>query len=252
MLAVLLNLGFAGSAGVSVAVTGTASSGLTETQVRDGGETLILTLTNDTWVTAGATFNAQRQAIIDGLDSDASEATGWNAEVRDKLAVTAVARTSDTVVTITLSAAAAYDITVNETITVTVPADALTTSTSAVLGDVAFTVTADVEASATPDGGGRGAKSRRKSKYPRRISIGDRLVWVKSAEEERELLAQYVAKLEAEKARLEAKNAPKRQIAQAKVAVVRARRRIERVDDWEAAWLERLRQEDEEILLLLH
>lgn len=109
----------------TAAVTGTAGDGITEAEVVAGGETVIITLTADTWVAAGAAFEAQRQAIIDGLDSDGVEGTGWNAEVRDKELVGAVVRTSDTVVTITLTAAAAYDILSGETITVTVPGSAL-------------------------------------------------------------------------------------------------------------------------------
>lgn len=133
--------------GTAVAVvTGTASAGLTEAQIVAGGETIIITLTNDTWVASGATFNAQRQNIIDGLDSAQSEVTGWNAEVRDKEVVGAVVRTSDTVVTITLTAAAAYDVAANETITVTVPATALVTSASALTASPTIGVTADVEA----------------------------------------------------------------------------------------------------------
>ena len=52
-------------------------------------------------------------------------ALGWNAKVRDLEVATAVVRTSDTVVTITLSASATYNITAQETITVTVPASAV-------------------------------------------------------------------------------------------------------------------------------
>lgn len=126
----------------SAAVSGTASAGLTEAQVVAGGETIIITLVNDTWVASGAAFNAIRQDIIDGLDSDGVEATGWNAEVRDKEVVTAVVRTSDTVVTITLSAAAAYDVTADETITVTVPASALT-GAAELNASPTFDVTAD-------------------------------------------------------------------------------------------------------------
>jgi voltage-gated potassium channel Kch len=95
-------------------------------------------------VTAGATFDAQRQAIINGLDSAQSELTGWNNEVRDKEVVTSVARTSDTVCTITLSASASYDISATETITVTIPSAALTTGTSDIIGTPTFTVTAVV------------------------------------------------------------------------------------------------------------
>jgi hypothetical protein len=76
-----------------------------------GGKTIILTLTGDTWVASGATFNAERQSIIDGLQSSTDPANGWNAEVLGELAVTDVVRTSDTVVTITLPAVAAYALT---------------------------------------------------------------------------------------------------------------------------------------------
>jgi len=107
-----------------VSLTGTVS-GATETEIVDGGLTIILTTTNDTWAASGATFNAERQNIIDGITSVQSETFGWNAEVRDKEVVGAVVRTSDTVVTITLSASEDYDISSAETITVTVPATAL-------------------------------------------------------------------------------------------------------------------------------
>lgn len=120
-------------------ISGTATDGISEVDVVAGGKTVIITLNGDTWVAAGATFEAQRQAIIDGLDSAQAEATGWNAEVRDNLAVTDVVRTSATVVTVTLSAQAAYDITAQETITVTVPASALT-GNAAIVGSPTFTV----------------------------------------------------------------------------------------------------------------
>lgn len=126
---------------LAAAITGTATATITEADVVAGGKTIIITLTGDMWVVAaGGLFDAQRQNIIDGLDSAQSEATGWNAEVRDKLAVTTVVRTSDTVVTITLSAQAAYDITAQETITVTVPATATLLGLSAIVGAPTFTV----------------------------------------------------------------------------------------------------------------
>jgi len=111
---------------VSAVASATVTASLTEAQVVAGSETIVIDLINDTWVASGATFNAQRQNIIDGLDSAQAEATGWNAEVRDKEVVGAVARTSDTKVTITLTAAAAYAITADETITATIPATAVT------------------------------------------------------------------------------------------------------------------------------
>jgi hypothetical protein len=113
-------------ASIGAALTGTAASGTTEAHIVSGGRTIILTLTGDTFIAAGAAFNAVRQAIIDGLDSAQSEAHGWDAVVKAGLAVTDVVRTSDTVVTVALPAFASYDITAPETITATVPAAALT------------------------------------------------------------------------------------------------------------------------------
>lgn len=114
------------SAGGSAALTGTASGSITETHIRTGGKTIILTLTGDTYVAAGGTFDAQRQAIINGLDSAQSETNGWDAEVKAKIAVTDVVRTSSTVCTITLDAEAGYNVSATETITATIPGSALT------------------------------------------------------------------------------------------------------------------------------
>ncbi len=73
----------------------------------------------------GGRFDVVRQSIINGIDSAQSEGTGWDAVVKAGLATTSVVRTSDTVVTVTLSAFGSYNITAQETITVTVPAGAL-------------------------------------------------------------------------------------------------------------------------------
>lgn len=125
----------------SVALTGTLADNATEAQIVAGGETLIVTLTNDTWVAAGAPFDAVRQDLIDSMNSAQSEATGWNFEVRDKEVVTAVVREVDDItVTITLSAAAAYDISANETITMTVDDSALVTSETPVAGTPTYNI----------------------------------------------------------------------------------------------------------------
>ncbi len=100
--------------------------------------------------------------------------------------------------------------------------------------------------------GGSPSKQRRARRYPRRVSIDGRLVWVRSAEEERALLEQYRARLEAEAERLEAADAPAQTVARAKVRVIRVERRIAKVDNREAEWLARLQEEDEELLLVLH
>lgn len=132
----------AGAATGTVAVTGTATASITEADVVTGGKTVILTLTGDTWVTTGATFDAQRQNIINGMDSAQAEATGWDAEVKAKIAVTDVVQTSSTVVTITLDAEAAYNITATETITVTVPSTATTLNAGAIVATPTFAITA--------------------------------------------------------------------------------------------------------------
>lgn len=117
---------------VSIVLTGTVTTSITETDIVTGGKTIILTVTGDTWVASGAPFDGIRQNIINGIDSAQSEATGWDAVVKATQAVTGVVRTSDTVVTITLDAFATYNITATETITATVPASALTGGTGAI------------------------------------------------------------------------------------------------------------------------
>lgn len=129
----IVTKGYFAVAGVVTAMlSGSSGSNLTEAEIVAGGETIILTLTNATWVAAGATFDAQRQNIIDGMTSGGVEAAGWNAEVRDKEVVGAVVRTSDTVVTITLTAQALYDVTTSEVVTITIPGTALSTGDAVV------------------------------------------------------------------------------------------------------------------------
>ena len=126
---------------VSAIISGTITPSSTEAEIVTGGKTIIITLTGDTWIAAGAaSFDLQRANILQGLDSAQSEATGWNLQVRDTEVVTAVVRTSDTVVTITLSASPLYNITANETITVTVPGTAVTGG-NAIVATPTFDVT---------------------------------------------------------------------------------------------------------------
>jgi hypothetical protein len=125
----------------AIALTGTII-GANENDIVAGGKTIILTITTgDSWVAAGGTFDAQRQNIINGLDSAQAEANGWDAVVKATLGVAAVVRTSATVVTITLTAFATYNITASETITATVPATALTLN-AAVVAAPTFSVAA--------------------------------------------------------------------------------------------------------------
>ena len=136
------------SAGGTAALTGTITTA-NEGDIVAGGKTIILTLTGDTWVAAGATFDAQRQNIINGIDSAQAEATGWDAVVKATLAVSAVVRTSDTVVTITLTAFATYDITATETITATIPATAVSLGAQ-IVASPTFQVTATAAGALIP------------------------------------------------------------------------------------------------------
>jgi len=124
----------------TVSVDGTMVPTAFKAEIVNGGQTILLTLAGDFWMTSGSPFNAIRQDIIDGLDSAQSESNGWNAEVRDKLSTTAVARTNDQLVTITLTAQAGYSISSPETITVTVPASAMATQVDPLTGTPTFQV----------------------------------------------------------------------------------------------------------------
>lgn len=93
-------------------------------------------------------FDDARQALLDGLLSAQSEATGWNIKVH-AIALSSVVRTSSTVATITLPAIGTYDITATETVTATIPVPALTGSFSAGAAPT-FTVVTGGGAACTP------------------------------------------------------------------------------------------------------
>ena len=120
-------------------LTGTLVPSATEAEIVAGSDTLVITLSTDTWDPTVGADNAITTALINGIDSAQAEATGWDAVVKAGLTFNEVTRTSDTVVTITLPAFATYDITADETITVTVPATAVT-SGSAIVATPTFDV----------------------------------------------------------------------------------------------------------------
>lgn len=112
------------------------------------------------------------------------------------------------------------------------------------LGFAAGAVTAEV---VTPDAGAGSSKRKRQRKYPRWVVIEGQRFRVNSPEEERALLQAML-----ERAQTQAEAAPP---AQAKVATrkaIRIAKRLETVDDSEAMWLQRLREMDEELLILVH
>ena len=112
------------------ALSGTVTPSATEAEVVTGAETLIITLTNDTWDATVGADNAVTTALIAGIDSAQGEPAGWDNVVKAGLTFTDVTRTSATVVTVTLPAFTGYNITAAETITVTVPATAVASSGS--------------------------------------------------------------------------------------------------------------------------
>jgi hypothetical protein len=115
---------------ITAAPSGTIP-GSDQSLIHDTGGTLILTLTNDTWIAAGTGpigTTAQSNAIVASITSAQVEAAGWNVQVRDALDNTDLTRDSDTQATLTVPVTAGYVITADETITATIPNAVLTTS----------------------------------------------------------------------------------------------------------------------------
>lgn len=105
----------------SVVLTGTmVAGGVTEAEMVTGGETLIITLTGDTFVPQMGGNNAQTTALLAGITGDDDYAT--IAALTDS---GDVARTSATVVTITYPVGTGYSIAADEDVTVAVPATAV-------------------------------------------------------------------------------------------------------------------------------
>ena len=129
-------------AGPTAALSGSVVPSAAESEIVAGGETLVITLTNDTWDPTVGDDNTITTDLIAGIDSDLGETFGWDAVVRDGLTFNDVVRTSDTVVTITLPAFASYNIGADETITVTVPATAVA-SAGAIVATPTFTAEPD-------------------------------------------------------------------------------------------------------------
>jgi len=124
----------------TAALTGTCVPTITQADVVAGGKTIVITLGGETWVATVGEDNAITTALIAGIDSAQSEAAGWDATAKTAITHDNVVRTSNTVVTITLPAVAAYYMTATETITVTIPASALT-SAAELVATPTFTVT---------------------------------------------------------------------------------------------------------------
>jgi len=122
----------------SAAITGTGAAGITEAEIVAGGETIIITLTGDTWVPDDGTFAGIRQDIIDGLAGSGGDTTD---QLQDGLAVTDVVRTDDNTVTITASAIPGYDVASTATYEWTIPASSVVGG-SPIVATPTFNVTA--------------------------------------------------------------------------------------------------------------
>jgi len=121
----------------TIALSGTAiAGGVLESEIVTGGETLIITLTNDTWKPTLGNNNAITTAFLAAITGDDAGANGFDAEVA--LVHGNLVRTSSTVMTLTLPATAGYVIAADETVTVAPPASAL------VRGEVPTAVTFDI------------------------------------------------------------------------------------------------------------
>jgi hypothetical protein len=130
---------------VSATITGSILTA-TEQEIRDGGLEIILTLTNATWLGAGEfSFDAIRQDILDNIVGAASPTNGWNNEVAPNIPVTAVVRTDDETVTITLPAFPLYNIDGDEGVLVTIPGVANSTEIDILPDPLFFTVSGEVE-----------------------------------------------------------------------------------------------------------
>lgn len=104
---------------VTAALSGTVLPSLTESEVRSGGYTILLSLQNDEWV-SGTVFDNVRSEILDGFSGDQN----WN-DLVSVMPVTSVVRSSSSLVTITIPANDSYFIGSDESVGMTIPASAL-------------------------------------------------------------------------------------------------------------------------------
>lgn len=111
------------SANVIVQLDGTAvTQGLAEGDIKAGGKTIIIKLTNGSFALDVASNAAKRDAIFEGFKA-AINTTQWT-KVVDALKAsgeTAITRNASDKITLVLPAAADYDITMNDTVSLTLP-----------------------------------------------------------------------------------------------------------------------------------
>ncbi len=127
------------------------STPVSETDILTGGKKLIITLSDGQWVTDIKTNESKRNALFSGLVAS-TDATAW-AKVVTALRTagqTAIERTDNYTITITLPAVAGYNIAANQYVTMTIPATCMIGSiANLALSD---TISIGVVASATLSG----------------------------------------------------------------------------------------------------
>ena len=101
----------------------------------------------------------------------------------------------------------------------------------------------------TTGGGSSREKTKRRSRYPRRVVIDGAVYWVNNADEERRLL-QAMAERAREQAQIAEALGDTELAETVRRKSVRIQRRVRKADDREAEWLARLRDEDDELLIL--
>jgi hypothetical protein len=124
------------TAAVTGTITGTSASPTSEATIVAGGNTIIYTLTNDTWVYDIATNSAKYNLLFDNLaltSGGSGEASQWANVITALKSAGTIVRTSDTVVTITLPAVPTYHITAAQTITPAIPSSLVGGGVSPVL-----------------------------------------------------------------------------------------------------------------------
>ena len=130
-------------------LTGSLSDDATEAEIVNGGETVIITLANDTWVATIGENNDITTNFIAGIDSNQDfDNFDWDSIVKGGLTYQNITRNDGTTVTVLLPAFNTYDIDSNETITITIPADSLTAG-EVVVASPSFSIAAQGAAEST-------------------------------------------------------------------------------------------------------
>jgi hypothetical protein len=125
---------------------------LTETNIFQGGQTIVITLNNNTWLTGVDTIQAKINTLIDGFTA-ASDTASWNL-VKTELKAGGVKLTNPNVLTITLPSVSGYNISADQTVTLNIPSTLLAYNYPVTITPNSFTITADsavtVSGTATP------------------------------------------------------------------------------------------------------